>query len=351
MTQTTLRFDIDRIAAKMARVAIALCSFVGTSIEILPAANGGELSTLLALGPINVSLVDLDPQDNISPHFRWTQNAWTNEIEREAYFHFLGVNRPGVSPLGFGDPRRTMLAGDIIASLPGEPSYAKVLGDAQGMEIYLEMAPGPTQQNAYGYANFNLDPTRRYFTAGQSGTGDPNFFGSDYTFEVSAKTAIVFSMLATATVRNTTGALTSHFGEVSAAMHAGILESEEPADYMDPSGFDWYPYVHDGSGIRGTAVDNFRITNRLNISTGLPENNASRLLSVRYENLGATSGVGYFYVEATGRIVTAAVTVPEPRSAAIGLVGCLFIGWRVRFRKSRRRGSAFDRGALASARI
>jgi hypothetical protein len=205
------------------------------------------------------------------------------------------------------------LAGDIVASVPGEPNYAKVLGAAQGMEIYAELAPGATDRDAYSFASFNLDPSRRFFTP-------DDYFGSNYTFEVSPNTAAVFSTMMTGVVQNTTPDLFSHSATVRASLTAGVLLAEAPDGYISPDGYPWYPYVHDGSGDPGTATDSFYVTTRPSIAEGLAMNSGTRTLSMRYDNAAGSPGRGYFYLEAQAVVRTAAVVVPEATAAALALV-------------------------------
>jgi hypothetical protein len=297
--------------------AVIVCVMAFTLVWSATTGWCGEVTARLSIGPIEVSLIDLAPDDGIDPSFRWTQNSWTTEIEREAYFFVRG--RAGVAPTPLSDPLRTSLAGDLIGAVPGEPSYATIFGDAGGMDLYLEIEPTDTAEEGYADASFNLDPSRRFFTPSQSGTGMANYFGSDYTFEVSPQTAVIFSTTATGTVRNTTPNLLAHQSSVYAAMHAGELMTEEPEGYIDPFGNDWYPHVHDGSGVRGSATVNFAVGNLISLVEGLAENSRTRTLTRRFDNASDDLGLGYFYLNAVASVRTAAVVVPEPSALAIGL--------------------------------
>lgn len=303
------------------RVSQSAVIFCLVSLAIAASATTGrcgEVTARLTLGPIEVALIDLAPEDGIDPSFRWTQNAWTTEIEREAYFFVRG--RAGVAPTPLSDPLRTSLAGDLVGAVPGEPSYATIFGDAAGMDLYLEVEPTETAQEGYASATFNLDPSRRFFTPSQSGTGMADYFGSDYTFEVSPQTAVIFSTTATGTVRNTTPNLLAHQSNVYAYLHAGELMTEEPEGYIDPFGNDWYPHVHDGSGVPGSATVNFAVGNLISLVEGLAENSRTRTLTRRFDNDSDDLGLGYFYLNAVASVRTAAVVVPEPGALAIGLL-------------------------------
>ena len=319
-TTSVCHYGMKRLAILLPwRAASAVLLTVFAFINKAPA---GELTALVTLGPIEITLIDLAPEDGMAPSFRWTQNAWTGEIERQAYFH---VNNVGSGIAGFDNPLRTHLAGDMITTLPGEASYAQILGDLQGLEVFLTMAPGPTPRSAIGNAEFNLDPTARYHSPGGAGTGEGLFFGSDYTFELSPHTAAVFTSVAHSTVQNTTNELEAHRVSASAFLHAGYLESVKPADYSNPFGIPWYPHVHDGSGVRDSGRDSFSISNSPTFTTWVAENSATQTLSVRFDNATNSGGAGYFYAGARAQIDTAAVTVPEPSSvftSILAFAGC-----------------------------
>ncbi len=278
-------------------------------------ANAEEISARIALGALNIQLTDLDPNDGVTPDFQWTQDAWTEEIERDASLRVADLNNPG---LMFSDPQRVHIAGDYQADLEGNPSFVETKGDIQGLEVFLTMAPSAEAKTAFGFVGINLEPSRRFFAA--TDTSPANYFGSNYTFEVTPNTAILFSASVSSVVSNFADDLDAHLAWTDAEMVVGNLESEEPEDFENPP---FYPRVLDLSSPNWNGSSRFSISTFA--STGsmfehVQENSADSTLYAEYVNAHSEVANGYFYLEAGAQISTAAVIIPETSTVILAVV-------------------------------
>jgi len=281
----------------------AMCIVVALHLYMVSPSIAGVLSVTAELSPLNIELIDLDVSDGITPSFRWTQDRFTDEVERSARGQINLVQLPGTPT--FSDPVRTQIEGDITITSGNGDLLATNFGNLQGSRLSLRRETTPGGGRLDASVDFNLAPSRRTFGSSYS--------GSTYTFELSPQTAVVFS--ATYTSSFFGSPLLDgrhHFLDTYAMLEVGILDLDTLFSFPD----DPQIVPNTGDGSLGT----FEKTLRFFPSINDQEFSTDFDVSLRFENDTDDVALPYFYSQIRGRLQDLTPAIPEPTSVSLFVI-------------------------------
>lgn len=283
-------------------------------LSLLSQSAGAASYSSASLGPITITLYDLNPSDGILPSIFWNNNIFStnNYVSTNAYDHTLQVYQSNSNYGTLIGTNNSVSANSINSS-----ATATVIGgvDPQSVE-------GVTL-NVSGHS---LGGNSEH----QASAFSPYYFNIPFT--LSANTTVVFSAFASANAETTVGG--DSFGQEYATAQAGLSVSggqlggsgsQSSSSYYDAFASSTSSYVWNDA----TQSYEFIISGQNKSNSGL--------VGVAFTNLTNKTMDGYFIANAfangNSSVASSVTSVPEADSYALMLVGLGLISSVIR-RKS-----------------